>query len=332
MFNVLLICGGGSTEHEISILSAKYILEKLKLIEGVNPHYMCIEKNGDRTDLNGNKCELRKAGLLIKENCDEPIFLNYAIPCIHGYPGETGDIQSLFDMMGLPYLGPGAEASKICFNKITTKLWLSALDIPNTPYLFINKIDKTSLSKAKAFFKDHGDVFIKASNQGSSLGCYHVKKEEDLEAACRGALSLSQYALIEKTINGRELEVAVGHFKDEVFTYGPGEIKCDSGFYSYDEKYNNKSKVEILYDVSDLSSELKLKIKELAKNAFNSLGLKDMARVDFFLTKDNEIFLNEINTFPGHTKISLFPKLLEINNLTYEQYLKDRIYTNKRSK
>jgi D-alanine-D-alanine ligase len=332
MINVLLICGGGSSEHDISLLSAKFILNKLKLVEGITPHYMCIEANGDRIDIEGNKCELRKAGYLIKENAQEPIYLNYAIPCIHGYPGETGDIQSLFDMMGLPYLGAGAEASKVCFNKVTTKLWLSALEIPNTPYVFLNKVNKDSLNKVNTFFNTHGDIYVKASSQGSSLGCFHIETEIQIKKACEKALSLSPYVLVEKTIKGRELEVAVFNYKDELHAYGPGEIKCNGGFYSFEEKYNQESKTEVSYHANDISDEVRSKIKELAKTAFSSLGLKDMARVDFFLTDNGEILINEINTFPGHTDISLFPQLLETNKLPYEQYLKDRIYTNKRSK
>ena len=331
MINVLLICGGGSSEHDISLISAKFILSKLKLIAGITPYYVCIEKNGDRTDFDGNKCELRKAGILVKESEKEPITLNYAIPCFHGYPGETGDIQSLFDMMGLPYLGAGAEASKVCFNKVTTKLWLSALELPNTPYLFLNNTDDDSLNKANTFFETHRDVFVKASSQGSSVGCFHVQKIEDLKSSCEKALELSPYVLVEKTIKGRELEVAVFNYQGKLHAYGPGEIKCQDGFYSYAEKYNQTSKAEVSYKADNISEEIESKILELAKNAFRTLNLKDMARIDFFLTEKGEILINEINTFPGHTEISLFPKLLEINDLQYEKYLEDRINTNKRS-
>src|SRR5690606_12120259 len=108
--NVLLICGGGGTEHEISLISAQYILTQLKAIEGITPHYVEITKDGTRRDINGTRCELRRAGELVWPESGDSVTLHYAIPCIHGPPGETGDIQSVFEMMGLPFLGAGPEA------------------------------------------------------------------------------------------------------------------------------------------------------------------------------------------------------------------------------
>lgn len=325
MINVLLICGGGAAEHDISLLSAKYIFNKLKLIPTITPYYVCIEKDGNRTDEKGKKCELRKAGELIKEGSDHCITLHYAIPCIHGYPGETGDIQSLFDMMMLPYLGAGPEASKVCFNKVTTKLWLDAIGLPHTPYLFLSDNSKSSLDKAANFFDLHQDLFIKASNQGSSIGCYHATDKNKLTPLIEDAFKLSPYVLIEKTIKARELEVAVFHYQGKVHVAGPGEVKSAQGFYSYDEKYAKDSSAKVSYEVSDLPKEINEKIKTIAVAAFEKLKLKDMARIDFFYTQEGELLINEVNTFPGHTSISLFPVLLEKSGITYEQYLQDRI-------
>ena len=331
MINVLLVCGGGSSEHEISLKSAQHIFKVLKDIPEFNTYYMCIEKNSDRVDLEGRKCELRKSGILIREDLKDPINLHYVIPCIHGYPGETGDIQSLFDMMNLPYLGTGPEASKICFNKVSTKLWLDGIGLANSPYIFLVNQTEDCLLAAKQFFAKNPDVFVKASNQGSSIGCYHVTQEEQLSATIKDAFKYSEYVLIEKTMKARELEVAVYEYQGKLHAVGPGEIKLSSDFYSFEEKYSESSKASVSFNVSDLSLTLKNEMHAMAKMAFENLKLKDLARIDFFLTAENELFINEINTFPGHTEISLFPKLLEASGVSYKEYIQDRILTNKRS-
>lgn len=330
--NVLLICGGGGTEHEISIISAKFILGHLQTIEGVTPHYVEITKDGTRRDLQGRRCELRRAGELVWPESDESVLLNYAIPCIHGPPGETGDIQGVFEMMGLPYLGAAPEASRLCFNKVSTKLWLDALDIPNTPYLFLSDYDEESLVKAHTFFKTEGqDLFIKASSQGSSVGCYHVTDKESLERDIKEAFTFSPYVLLERTVKGRELEVAVYEYEGKLECSNPGEIICPSKFYSYEEKYSESSKTLTLPRAENLSDDIIEKIRYYAMKAFRGLKLKDLARIDFFYTTDGLVYLNEPNTFPGHTKISMFPMMMKENGHHYKTFLEYLIATHART-
>ena len=323
--NVLLLCGGGSTEHEISLISAKYLLEKCQAIEGITPYYVEIKKDGTRVTLDGKTCELRKAGELIIHGKDESIYLNFAIPCIHGPPGESGDIQGLFEMMELPYFGAGPEASKLCFNKVSTKLWLDALGIPNTPFLFTSQFNGEEIQKAKDFFKQNSaDIFIKASNQGSSVGCYHVTEENQLEEKLKEALNLSPFALLEKTVKGRELEVATYEYKNQVMATLPGEISCPNGFYTYEEKYAGDSHTETHIEAKNLSDEIKGQLKQYALKAFTGLKIKHLSRIDFFL-EGKTVYLNEINTFPGHTPTSMFPTMLENTGLKYEDYLENII-------
>ncbi|MCR9205519.1 MAG: D-alanine--D-alanine ligase [Halobacteriovoraceae bacterium] len=324
--NVLLICGGGSTEHEVSLISAKFILEQLQKIEGVTPHYLCIEKDGRRTNLKGDDCELRKAGEIFNRVTDELITLNYAIPCIHGPPGENGQIQAVFEMMGLPFLGAGSEASISCFNKITTKLWLESFDIPTTPFVGLSQFTDKEILKAEKFFQGCGnDVFVKATNQGSSVGCYHITNQTELREMINEAFNYSPFVLVEKTLKGRELEVAVFENNEETIASVPGEIICPSGFYDYEEKYSNNSQTKTLSLAPDIPTEKVELLKEYAIKAFEGLKIKDLARVDFFLTEDGDIFLNEINTFPGHTPISMFPSMMKEAGLDYEQFLRDRL-------
>ncbi len=327
--NVLLICGGGGAEHEISLQSASYILEKLKLIPTLTPLYLCITPEGDRLNLEGQKCELRKAGEVYNRETEETTKLDYAIPCIHGPPGENGQIQSVFELMGLPYLGAGPEASLNCFNKVTTKLWLSSAGIQNSPYTYVLDQSPASILKAQSFMKAESPtgVFVKAASQGSSIGCYKCTELDQLESFIEKALHYSDYILIEKALKARELEVAVYEYRGEVVAGGPGEITCTSEFYSYDEKYLKGSTAKTNTNALNLESTIAEKVKAIAIQAFKTLKIKDMARVDFFLTQDSEIYLNEINTFPGHTQISMFPTMLESSGLKYEEFIKERIFT-----
>jgi len=178
------------------------------------------------------------------------------------------------------YLGCGAEASRNCFNKITTKLWFDALDIPNTPYVFLSENNEDAHTKASEAFDKWGKVFVKAASQGSSVGCYSVTDKANLAAAVNDAFGYSDQVLIEKSIKPRELEIAAYQYGDEL----------------------------IITEATNLSEEQVEALRECARKAFVHMKLKDLSRIDFFLSEDNEILLNEINTFPGMTPISMFPK------------------------
>jgi len=244
------------------------------------------------------------------------------VPCIHGFPGETGDIQSMLELIGLPYLGCGSEGSKLCFNKVSTKLWLSALDIPNTPFLFLSTNNEAAHAQAHTAFRNWGAVFVKAASQGSSVGCYKVTDAAALSEAVNAAFGYSDQVLVEKAVRPRELEVAVYRYNDQLVATRPGEIATPSdSFYSYEEKYSAGSHSTTYLEAPNLSEAQMATIREYALKAFSQLGLKDLSRIDFFLTEDNEILLNEINTFPGMTPISMFPKLLEHHGDNFGKFL-----------
>ncbi len=320
--NILLFCGGGGTEHEISLISANYIKEKLQLIENINIFHIEITKDGHRVDEHGEQCELRKAGELFFRNSEATIKIDFIIPCFHGSPGETGEIQAVFDLMGVPYLGQAPEQSMICFNKVSTKLWLDALSIPNTPYLFLADDSQESIERASNFLSVHKDVFIKAASQGSSIGCYHIQDRSKVREALSKAFEYSSYVLIEKTIKGRELEIAVYEHNSKVYVTSPGEIACSTGFYSYEEKYAKSSLAKTSVVAPNVPKQIEEEMKKIAKRAFTQLKLRHLSRVDFFLSENNEIYLNEINTFPGMTNISMFPKMLKNNGHKFEDFLK----------
>lgn len=305
--NVLLICGGGGSEHEVSLVSVKHIQDSL----------------GNLPDINLTTLEIKKSGDWISYS-SEIAKTDYVIPCIHGYPGETGDLQSFLEMMGVPYLGCNSETSKMCFNKITTKLWATALGVPNTPYYFLSDLSEKSLGEARSFISEHGDVVIKASNQGSSVGCYLVEKGDDFLPSIKTAFSLSPFVLIEKRMYPREIEVSVYEYDGKLQISYPGEIICPSKFYSFEEKYSQASLTTTETKAQNLSEEMVKTITEYSARLYHGLKLRHLSRIDFFL-EGEAIYLNEINTFPGLTPISMFPKMMEASGHSFKTFLTQHI-------
>lgn len=329
MKNILLICGGGGSEHDISLTSASFIKSHLEKISTARVFMIKITKDGQRLNEQDQKVELRKGGLLYNEETEELLKLHFAIPCFHGPPGETGQIQSVFEMMNLPYLGCRPEANMLCFNKISTKLWLNAGNIPNTPFCILKDMD--DINKARDFFNKCGDVFVKASSQGSSIGCYKVTDGATLVDSIKKAFELSPYVLVEKSIEGRELEVSVYEHHGEIKASFPGEIICPDRFYSYEEKYSVDTHTKTQIKAEAISDEVADDIKKYSLLAFKLLKLRHLSRIDFFLTDEGNIYINEINTFPGMTPISMFPKMMENDGLPFFQFLEPIIQKDARS-
>ncbi|MGN1357603.1 MAG: D-alanine--D-alanine ligase [Succinivibrionaceae bacterium] len=324
MCKILLMCGGDGSEHSISLTSAQFIESQLGLLPDVSVNKVILHKSSWET-ADGRKCFLDNKHRLVFEN-GEFETIDYAIPCIHGFPGETGDIQSYLELINLPYMGCPSEGSKLCFNKISTKLWLSSLEIPNTPYVFLT--ENTAADQAKAFqaMRKWNAVFVKAASQGSSVGCYKVDDLSKLSATISQAFTYSNQVLVEKAEEPRELEVAVYEYDGKIIATNPGEILTSSNqFYTYEEKYSSSSKTSTVVEAENLTDEQKEQIRSYAIKAFTHLKLKDLSRVDFFLTRDNQILLNEINTFPGMTPISMFPKMLEHHGEKFPEFLRQCI-------
>ena len=322
MMNIILMCGGDGSEHDISLKSADFLEAKLGEIQNVRVVRVVLHRR-KWVLADGTPCIA--VGLKTLVTPTESIHMDYVIPCIHGFPGETGDIQSFLEILGVPYMGCGSEASRLCFNKVSTKLWLSAVGIPNTPYVFLSDNSQASQASALQAMRNWGSVFVKAASQGSSVGCYKVDDLAKLPDAINDAFKYSRQVLVEKNVHPRELEVAVYQYGDEVIATNPGEIKTDkSTFYSWEEKYDGSSKAETVVE-AELSDEQKEQIRSLALKAFDQLKLRDLSRIDFFISADGEILLNEINTFPGMTPISMFPKMLEHHGDSMTEFLKQCI-------
>lgn len=322
--HVLLLCGGGSAEHEVSLVSANFIEQNLQAIDGIR--YIRIEMQKDGWfDSDGQRWQLN-LDRSIQSESGEKLPVDYVIPCVHGYPGETGDLQSLLEIAAVPYFGCGPQASTNCFNKITTKLWFDALGIPNTPYVFLSEQDEESLRTAKEALARWGSVFVKAACQGSSVGCYKATDQDSLIESLNKAFTFSDQVLVEKAIKPRELEVAAYQFGDELIVTKPGEVTCPDGkFYTYEEKYSTESHSTTTVEASNITEEQVEAIRSYARKAFVHMKLKDLSRIDFFLSEEGDILLNEINTFPGMTPISMFPQMLAHHGHSFTDYLEQAI-------
>ena len=322
---ILLLCGGGSAEHEVSLISANFLQQQLELTPEFSVVRVTMKKDGWYTN-EGKLVYLdTNSGTLNTEQ--ESIKLDFVVPCIHGYPGETGDIQSMLELSGIPYLGCGPEASTNSFNKITSKLWYDALGIPNTPYLFLTDNNEQAYARSSEAFDTWGQVFVKAARQGSSVGCYKVTNKTDLQTAINDAFGYSDQVLVEKAVKPRELEVAAYQIDGELFVTKPGEIIApEDVFYTYEEKYSTDSHSVTEVEAKDLTDEQQRIIRESALKVFTHMKLRHLSRIDFFLTPDGDIYLNEVNTFPGMTPISMFPKMLQHNGHQFHEFLASCVY------
>lgn len=316
MKNIVLVYGGEGSEHEISKISASYIQEQidsskfnLQVFE-LDKNFNFIQDSKSFT-LTPNKTLAHKG---------ETVEIDYVIPCLHGYPGETGDIQSILSAYQIPYLGCDSESSKICFNKFLTKLVLEHIGIKTTPFI---TVQKENLKLADSFFETHKEVFVKATNQGSSIGCYKVSNKDNLQAKINEAFNLSKHVILEKALTPREIEVAAFEFEGKVHVTSASEVSHDGSFYDYNEKYSGSSSAKTTLEPK-LSKKTKQELAELSFKIFTTLKLKDLSRIDFFLVGE-DIYVNEINTFPGMTSISLFPKMMEHYGVSFKAFIEEKL-------
>ncbi|WP_428774992.1 D-alanine--D-alanine ligase [Vibrio sp.] len=319
---ILLLCGGGSAEHEVSLMSADFIEQQLNQVSDFEVIRVEMKQEGWVTE-SGEIAFLDTNTATLNSNGTAKI-IDFVVPCIHGYPGETGDIQSMLELAGIPYLGCGPEASVNSFNKITSKLWYDALGIANTPYLFLSENSPESYTRSETAMKEWGKVFVKAAKQGSSVGCYSVTEIEHLRDAIDSAFGFSDQVLVEKAVKPRELEVAAYELGGELYISKPGEIIApDGAFYTYDEKYSASSHSTTKVEADNLTEQQQQTIYQFAYKVFKQMKLRHLSRIDFFLTETGEIYLNEVNTFPGMTPISMFPKMLQHNGHNFSEFLQD---------
>ena len=320
-----VIFGGMSTENEVSVMSAKSILKNLdKEKYEIYPIY--IDEDGiwwkDTT-----KEKIENEIKYLKE-------LDVIFPVLHGLYGEDGTIQGLLELIKLPYVGCHVLASSVGMDKVYSKVVFDKAGLKQAKYEYIRKYKNKYIYVDEKFNEEIVELeevvekisdkltfpmFIKPSNSGSSVGINKARNKEELEEYIEYAAKFDNKILIEQGINGREVECAVlGN--EEVIASCVGEVKSAEDFYSYDAKYNNQeSRTEI---PANIPLEISEEIRAQAIKAFKSIDGKGLSRVDFFVEKGtNEIYINEINTLPGFTNISMYPKLFGESGIEYKELL-----------
>ena len=334
MKKIGVIFGGMSTENEVSIKSAKSVLKNLdKGLYEIYPIY--IDKEGKWW-----KCSYNEKNGQIKNNEEiENVFkylkeIDVAFPVLHGLYGEDGTIQGLLELLKIPYVGCHVLASSVGMDKAYTKIIFERAGLKQAKYKYIKTYKEKYIYINEDFEEEIMNIeeiarkiekeikfpmFIKPSNSGSSVGINKANNNEELKRYIKEASKFDEKLLVEEGINGKEVECAVLGNKD-VIASCIGEIKSADEFYSYDAKYNNQeSKTNI---PADISKEISDKIKKQAVKAFKAIDGRGLSRVDFFVEKDtNEIYINEINTLPGFTNISMYPKLFEKSGINYKELL-----------
>lgn len=329
MKTIGIIYGGISTEHEVSIMSAKSVISNLNK-EKYKIKELYINKYGKWFEIiDGKKEEIYNLIWVLKD-------LDIAFPVLHGIGGEDGTIQGMLEILGIPYVGCGVFASSVGMDKIYTKILFEKAEIPQTPYVYVKnikdnyviineKFDEEEFEIKKITDKIKFPMFVKPSNSGSSVGVKKATNIEELKLAIENAGHYDNKILIEQGIDGKEVECAVLDVGEPIAST-VGEIQSAEEFYSYDAKYNNsESKTIIPAKIEKKQIE---EIKRLAIKAFKIIDGRHLSRVDFFIEKEtNKIYINEINTMPGFTQISMCPKLFEAVGIKYSELL-DKLIEN----
>lgn len=339
--SLAVIFGGVSSEHEVSRMSVTSILENLSN-ERYEVHMVGITKEGRWLLYTGPVEDILSGaweqgpvtpaflspdpsvhGLVaLRDGKAETIHVDVIFPALHGKNGEDGTIQGLFQLSGIPYVGCDTESSAICMDKAVTHSLLSSADIEQAHYLwfYADRFDAApDTIKNKIQARLDFPVFVKPSSAGSSVGVSKVERFEDLDQAIRKAAREDKKVVVEEGITGQEVEVAVLGNRDCDASI-VGEIGASAQFYDYDDKYINGTSQ--LYIPARIPEEVSEKIRQTAVRAYRLLGCSGLARVDFFVTEgDHRVILNEINTLPGFTSISMYPKLWMAMGLSYGELL-----------
>lgn len=323
MIKLGVIYGGISTEHDVSIMSAKSVIDNLDKAK-YDVHEIYINKYGKWFE---NDEEIYNLVWKLKE-------LDVVFPVLHGLGGEDGTIQGMLEMLKVPYVGCGVLASSVGMDKVYTKIVFEKAGIPQAPYMYIKRKDdiysiingnfeEEEFKIEKITEKLKYPMFVKPSNSGSSVGVKKATNNAELKMAIENAAQYDNKILVEQGIDGKEVECAILDGK-EVTASTVGEILSAEDFYSFDAKYNiPESKTVIPAEITEEQIE---EIRKLAVRAFKSIDGKGLSRVDFFVEKEtNKIYINEINTMPGFTKISMYPKLFEAVGVSYSELLDNLI-------
>lgn len=317
---VLLVFGGEGSERDVSIMSARNVATAMREA-GYDVMLAYITRNGEWLAADDVDNMNNPGGKSVSLN---QIDVDVIFPLIHGKGGEDGMIAFMGASLNIPVVGCDLEASRIAWDKDLCKQTLEQHGLAVVPWLALRKGETVAYESVKEKL-DSDVLFIKPAREGSSIGVSKATNEQEFADACELAFDYDDKILIEKAIFGRELECAVLGKASDVRTTEIGEITTDSGFYDYDSKYVSTTASTLDIPAKNLSSEQVKTIQDYAKRAFIAIGGSGLSRVDFFLATDGTIYINEINTMPGFTNISMYPKLWQQAGLSYADLIKELI-------
>ena len=330
-----ILFGGKSAEHEVSLQSAKNVIEAIDrekyevVLIGLDKQGRWLLNDTSEFLLNTNNPKLIKLNAasdsvaLIPQsngtisnlsNHGTDLSVDVVFPLLHGPFGEDGTVQGLLKLANVPFVGAGVLGSAIGMDKDVMKRLLKEAGIPIGKFLVFRASDE-GLEYGEITKTLGSPLFVKPANLGSSVGINKVKSSEEFDLAIREAFDYDTKILIEEHIEGREIECSVLGNENPIASV-PGEVLPHHEFYSYEAKYidENGAGLEV---PAKLSPDIAKKIRELAVKTFRTLSCEGLGRVDFFLKDDSEILVNEINTIPGFTSISMYPRLWEASGISY---------------
>ena len=338
-----IVFGGKSVEHEVSLQSAKNVIDALDkskyepVLIGIDKtgkwhlqnaaDYLLNAENPKLIALNSIATELvapipteHKSQLVSVNSSQNFGSIDLVFPVLHGTYGEDGTIQGLLKLFDVPFVGAGVLGSAVGMDKDVMKRLLRDAGLPISRFTVLHQHQAADFAEIEAAVGL--PMFIKPANSGSSVGIHKVHNEAEFKPAIADAFRYDSKIIIEENVNGREIECSVlGNATPEVSL--PGEVIPTHEFYSYDAKYIDENGAGLKIP-ADLPPETIEQIQMLAKKVFTTLCCEGLARVDLFLTAENQLFVNEINTLPGFTRISMYPKLWEASGLPYGKLI-DRL-------
>ncbi len=337
---LLILFGGRSAEHDVSILSACNVMRALAP-ERYDPLPVFITRQGRwllssfdgatlATPDHGTEVSLRPGGegeliaLSQKGHLQDIAPVDLMFPVLHGLPGEDGSVQGLAEVAMVPLVGCGIAGSANALDKVIAKRLFNEAGLTTAASLAVHRHAVPTFSEVEAALGL--PVFVKPARQGSSIGVSCVANETDYKAAIETGFRYDRDLLLEESIKGREIECAVLENPDgTLFASHPGEIVPTGGhsFYDYEAKYLDE-KGSVLSVPAELSEEIEAKVRDMAQRAFRALGCDAMARADFFVTPEGRVLVNELNTIPGFTDISMYSKVMAASGVPYPELL-DRL-------
>lgn len=333
--SIAIVFGGRSAEHDVSVISARNIVKAINKSK-YEISLVGINKKGEwlsfenQEFLSGKELflEKEKKTLVIPYTQDEKFFIkigetnkliDVVFPILHGPFGEDGTIQGLFKLFNVPFVGPSVLGSAVGMDKDVSKRLMKEAGLPVSKFMVFRSEQKKDISFDKIKKNLGLPIFVKPANLGSSVGISKVENKREFAIAIKKAFIYDNKIIIEESVRGKEIECSImGNEKPTASTIG--EIIPNHNFYSYEAKYIDKDGATTAIPAR-ISKKITKEIQKMAIKVFKVLCCEGMGRVDFFLTNEGRIFVNEINTIPGFTSISMYPKLWEKSGISYAKLI-----------